>query len=274
MSKSATSYLKNLFLDIFFPKICVGCGRHDTWLCEKCQRQIILIKKPFCPSCQMLNSTGSFCSRCRPKFNFTGAILAGYYHDPILKELIHGLKYRGITNLTPILARLLIPSLISHLTTPTLTEPTLRSASRPCVGIGTPTPLGVGADNGQLTTIFIPIPLHSSRRRERGFNQAELICRELKKLLTADGYRVNIIANRLVRRANNRAQIELTHQERLENVRDIFSWRGGKLNIKAKRIFLVDDVITTGATMNEAAKTIKPHLSSNVQIWALAVAKG
>lgn len=94
--------------------------------------------------------------------------------------------------------------------------------------------------------VVLPIPLHRSRQRSRGFNQAELVLRRAG---------IDQPEGRLLRRKKTRAQFGLSQGERLANVRGAFAWEGPKL--AGMTVVLVDDVITTGATANECARVLK-----------------
>ena len=119
--------------------------------------------------------------------------------------------------------------------------------------------------------ILIPIPLNEKRRRWRGFNQAEEIGKELSKFLPARlasqgeaGGKLPLVSDCLLRVKNNYPQVELSEKERKENVKDIFFCQNKK-EIFGKKILLVDDVYTTGATMEEAARILKESGAKEVR---------
>jgi len=125
--------------------------------------------------------------------------------------------------------------------------------------------------------ILIPIPLNEKRRRWRGFNQAEEIGKELSKFLPARlasqgeaGGKLPLVSNCLLRVKNNYPQVELSEKERKENVKDIFFCQNKK-EIFGKKILLVDDVYTTGATMEESARILKE--SGAKEVWGIVVAR-
>ena len=121
-----------------------------------------------------------------------------------------------------------------------------------------------GSSNG-ANFILIPIPLNEKRRRWRGFNQAEEIGKELSKFL-----KIPLVKNCLKRIKNAQPQVELSEKERRENVKDIFFCQNKK-EIFGKKILLVDDVYTTGATMEEAARILKE--SGAKKIFGVVVAR-
>jgi len=99
--------------------------------------------------------------------------------------------------------------------------------------------------------ILLPIPLNEKRLRWRGFNQAEEIAKELSQF-----FKIPLVRNCLLRIKNNQPQVELKEMARKNNIKNVFSCQNQK-EIMGKKILLVDDVYTTGATMEEAAKVLK-----------------
>lgn len=112
--------------------------------------------------------------------------------------------------------------------------------------------------------LIIPIPLHKKRFNWRGFNQSELIAKELSYL---SGWPLCL---NLLKIKNTAEQASLNEKKRLENQRDAFQWQGGDL--RGKKILLLDDIITTGATISEAAKVLRQ--AGAEKIMAVALAKG
>ena len=136
---------------------------------------------------------------------------------------------------------------------------------------------GLSAFTSDLTLwpeVLIPVPLSNKRHRERGYNQAQLLCDELSRI-------TNIPNLPLLRRTRHtQAQSELNRDQRLENLQSAFSCRvnnggniGGEHNSKSYRhIAIVDDVITTGATINEACQAIlaaMPHVT--ISVWCMSL---
>lgn len=117
--------------------------------------------------------------------------------------------------------------------------------------------------------ILVPVPLHKKRYLQRGFNQSELICKSI-----GDIFGNKIETRILKRKINNKPQAKLSDSERKENVRDIFEVDGSTQadHLFHKTIVLVDDVYTTGSTMQECAKVLKKHGFSSVR--GLVLAKG
>lgn len=159
--------------------------------------------------------------------------IAGNYEDKLLQKLIKKYKYHFMKPLGEILARFLIT--FWHFQNE------------------------VPAD-----LLIIPLPLTAKRLRWRGFNQAEVIARYFSQHFSYE------LCLDLKRTGKQAAQADLDESDRLENIKNVFHWSGK--NLEGKNILLIDDVITTGATINEAAKTLKQAGAG--AIYGLVLAKG
>ena len=116
---------------------------------------------------------------------------------------------------------------------------------------------------------LVPIPLHKKRYAERGFNQAELLAHHIVGTCHGMSLQNDIIS----RTKYTHAQAQLSHEERKLNMQNIFTVNKKKIDlIKDKKILLIDDVYTTGATMNECAKILKKYDAK--EIWGITIAKG
>lgn len=113
--------------------------------------------------------------------------------------------------------------------------------------------------------ILIPIPLAKKRQKERGFNQSEEIGKELSKFL-----KIPLVNNALIKVRETLPQVELSGKEREENIKGAF-WCRDENMVKNKTIFLVDDVFTTGSTMEEAARVLKE--AGAKKVWGITVAR-
>jgi ComF family protein len=221
-------------LDLIYPKECVSCGVEGSWLCSKCQQEIITIESPFCPKCKRLTQNGQFCRNCRKNYYLTGIIIAGHFKFGPLREAIHTYKYDGVFGLEKIFRRLLICRLKGRL------------------------PKG--------EKVIIPIPLHRQKEVKRGFNQAE----RLAKLIAKD---LNLpIETKIIKRIKEtRPQINLKREERFKNIKDAFKIINQE-KVENKTVLLVDDVTTTGMTLNEAAKVLRK--AGAKEIWGVVIAQG
>lgn len=215
--------LKNFLLDLLFPKKCYGCGYDNIWLCQKCLANLKLYEGEV----------------PRALNNIRDLIIAGEYKDKVLSDLITAFKF-GFNK------ELVVPLFIF-----------LKSALDKKILI----------DNlsGKLwqDILIIPIPLHKKRKKWRGFNQSELIARELSNYY---GWPLSLD---LVKIKNTSTQVELSEDKRLNNLKEVFKWIGEPIT---QTILLIDDVITSGATINEAEITLKN--AGATRIIKVAIAKG
>jgi ComF family protein len=232
-----TEKIKNFLLDFFFPKFCFGCGREGSYLCPDCQSILEISQYQYC-LCQKPNRlpTGGKCPKCRSK-KLDGLYFAIDYQNILIKKLIQGFKYNPF-----------IKELAGTLTSLIITHFQLLD-NKPDFS----------------NSILVPIPLNEKRLRWRGFNQAGEIAQGLAKFL-----KIPVARNCLTRIKNNHPQVKLAAEERKENIKDIFICQNQK-EICGKKIFLVDDVYTTGATMEEAALILKK--AGAKEVWGVVVAR-
>jgi len=231
---------KNIILDILFPPLCLNCHKtliteqklQTQYLCDVCYNSIQLNTSLFCPVCRLrLAENKKICSHAN---YLLGA--AGNYDDPVLRNLIHYFKYNSFENLTPILGELIIKYI----------------------------------ENCKFKIenyIVIPIPLHRSKERQRGFNQSKLLAEYIARQLN-----LNLI-DALKRTKNTKPQAQCKNNEsRTENIKNCFKINDSAIElIKNKNILLIDDVFTTGSTINEAVQILKQNGAQ--KIIALVVAK-
>lgn len=238
--KNVFSYL----IDLFFPKNCLNCGQAETWLCQDCSRKINRRLWQNCPICGQANYWGEY---CLPHRRFLDGLWAATdYQDNLVQSIIKIYKYRFVKDLTTILNQWLIA----------LVEQMLKV--RQAVAAEPPLFLRQFVEN-----IIIPVPLSRRRRNWRGFNQSEILAKGV-----ADFFNLTIKTDGLARRRHTKPQTELTEERRLKNLQTAFVWRGESLI--GKNIILVDDVTTTGATLQECAKVLKQAGAS--QVWGLVLA--
>ncbi|MEW6610161.1 MAG: hypothetical protein AB1352_00815 [Patescibacteria group bacterium] len=234
LSKSFASTALNLIT----PRECFHCGRVGAWLCERCTASFPLLHPIPCPLCRRPTTRGSAHSQCRKKLGLEGCLLAADLSNRMLEQLLYGLKYHGLQSAAMLCARLLARVLSEY------------------------TPLSGLADRN--AAVLCPIPLHPQRARERGYNQADLISNALS-------YELSLPTRALLTRTRaTRDQVKLNRAQRLQNLTGAFEpYKNATLQEEV--VFLVDDVVTSGATMHAAASALRtqwPHLT----IWGLAVA--
>ena len=220
--------------DFLFPLNCLGCGVKDTFLCDSCFRKLTRLED-FCPFCLMPSLYGATCRHCQKKHSLDGAFVALNYSQPLVKKLIKKTKYQPY--LFPLLSNV----------TEALTEKIKKS--------------NFLKNPGKF--ILLPIPLTSKKNAQRGYNQTEIIAEKLKNDL---GLLLDL--KTLKKQKETRAQSQLNLRERRKNVNDCFKITR---EVKGKNFILVDDLITSGSTLDEAAKVLK--MKGAYKVWAFVLGR-
>ena len=214
LTNSYKPYVSAL-VDLFYPQRCVGCGRRASdLLCPACFEALPDVGRPVCGRCGMPTAFETFvCEECKNlDFGFESA-RAPLRYEGVGKEIVHALKYRGYTR---VVDRLAAPLMVGTL------------------------------DTGHRFDAVVPVPLHHSRLRRRGFNQAELLARGVARNINAP------VSDTLQVVRRTRDQVDLSASERRENVAGAYASRGRLRGT----ILLIDDVFTTGATMSSCAESL------------------
>lgn len=235
----ATTYLRHLvsfWLDVVFPPVCANCRRVGWMLCPDCLAQMPRVPDDICARCGRFThldaerSPGRICDQCRATPPVLSMMRAPLRYDEPVSTLIHRFKYEGYFALGGPLARFLI-------------EDSPAWAPYP--------------------DIILPIPIHDRRRRRRGYNQSELLARPL-----AEHMGIPFQSSAIRRIRHTKPQVGLGPQERHENVRDAF--RSDETAVRGRHVLLVDDVLTTGATLTAAAESLLASGATSVQAYCLA----
>lgn len=249
MLKRYYFFIKSFLSSLLFPRICVGCGKDIRWICDECLKTIDIIREPFCPECRRPTLAGEFCENCRSRFALDGIFICANFGEGVLKEAIHQFKYNSIADIGGVLGKIMIGKMKNY-------ESSLGSTRDKRI-----------MNQEWEFDLVVPVPLHKKRLRERGFNQSEILARAICR----DGHFV-LAKNILIRKKYTTPQMELDREQRLENLKDVFEFVGDNDFLKNKNILLVDDVTTTGATLEECAKILKQNGAEKV--WAIVLAKG
>jgi len=226
-------------IDFFLPKKCVVCGELETHLCRRCERELGLATQ-ICPMCEEESLMGWTHDACKRKVGMDGLICLFEYGDPGVRKVVDAIKY-GFDKW--------------------LVETVLH---------------GMVLETGVNFDYIVPVPLYFYRYNWRGFNQAEIIATEVQKQIGGE------VKNLLVRHKNTKQQALMkSREERIENIRGAFSIKNQKhknsktlnvedLDLKGKKVLLVDDVFTTGSNMKECCKVLK---KAGVEIiWGFVMA--
>ncbi|MBI5118834.1 ComF family protein [Candidatus Poribacteria bacterium] len=236
--------LKNLFL----PALCHKCGERilteeNLYFCETCWATIDLVREPKCPRCGRphprrpgFEAPESFvCLECAEQKSWVERTHAAALHAGVLRDAIHLLKYRRKRLIAVPLSRLILETVFKEI-------------------------------DAAAYDAIIPVPLHRSRLRRRGYNQSDLIARNLCAVLGATHLPI-------LKRVKDTASFSmLGAQQRRNQIKDAFR-TVPDANVKKKRLLLVDDVVTTGATTNECARMLRKAGAQSVDVVSVAAAK-
>lgn len=226
-------------LNSFLKQTCVLCANHEggkLGLCGACQKNLPWHASPQCPQCGLL-SDGLACGSClnaSPSFDATHTL---FTYDYPLDRLLQHYKYRESLHLANTFASLFIDKKLSNALV------TQQNA------------------NPKIDRI-IPMPMHDTRLKQRGFNQALEITRRISKYM-----RIELDYTSCQRTKLTPPQASLPLKERIKNIRGVFHCHQ---NLQGLNIAIVDDVMTTGASLNELAKTLKQAGAAHVECWVIA----
>lgn len=220
-------------LDIVYPPYCVSCGVSDpTWFCSVCRSKVEYLEPPYCVRCGIPCTTG-LCTKCRDtRHSFTSAHSATQFSEPIV-EVIHQFKYGRHIVLADPLAEIMIERFSK-------------------------------TDLQGKFDLIVAIPEEDSRLIDRGFNQAEELAIRLAKTVSVD-YCPNI----LTKTRKTSRQVGLSAEARARNLLGAYSVARPE-TIVGRNVLVVDDVMTTGSTLEEAARALKEAGASHIRAYTLA----
>ena len=240
-SVSGWGRLKKILLDLFFPLKCLVCGRYGVWLCQPCLDSFPLQKFFLCPGCLKPSFQGQTHPDCQKNTALDGLLVASDWQFKPLKTLIHSLKYNFATDISPILAELIVKRIDQSVWFKKIIK--------------------------DKKVTLAPVPLHRTKLRQRGFNQSALIAECL-----AEKFALKLSLELLRKNKNTLPQAKLSGAKRRKNIVGAYQV-DEKLLGGNETLIILDDVITTGSTLNECAKAVK-QIYPLTSVWALAVAKG
>ena len=212
---------------LFYPPVCSICSAsvdHDAYLCRECERKLPRISPPFCATCSEPFSgaiTDTFsCANCAHRRLYFESAVAVYRSRGIVRRLVHELKYSD---------QLHLRNIVGQWVNEALDDERLRDRE---------------------FDLLVPVPLHPARKRDRGYNQAEEIARLVSRRRGRPCQAV------LERTRYTTTQTQFDRTERMENLHDAFRLRR-KADVRGLRVLLIDDVLTTGATLSECARVLR-----------------
>ncbi len=222
--------------DLLVPRRCGLCGAFGAFLCPGCRAALPRITGPICASCGDATAGGALCARCAAASNgqpLLDAVVAACRFEGPARDLVHRLKYERLSALAAPMGAVLAEA----------------------------------AALGRLPDLLVPVPLHPRRQRDRGFNQAA-------ELAAAAGAVLGVgVAPRLLARVRPTAQQarQPNAAARAANVAGAFAVRPrGGPPLTGRSVALVDDVVTTGATVGACAAALRQAGTVEVMAWAFA----
>ncbi len=229
----------NHLLDIVVPRLCIACGtftKGQTPFCPQCEAKIKLILPPYCPICGKPLPKGNqphICGSCLQEIPFFDKARSVFYYQNSIREAIIKFKFAESLSLTDFWVKSILKHLNSFIE--------------------------------QISPDLIcPVPLHITRLRQRGYNQSWLIAKKLGKNIG-----IKSRARVLMKRKVTLDQVGLSMAKRKLNVRNSFEVNP-KEKVAKKCILLIDDVFTSGSTVNECARILKKSGAKRVYVITLA----
>ena len=203
-------------LDLVFPQRCVGCDSFGSLICDECAATMTPALAPRCDVCWMAFRWGSICSGCssdRPEFQ---QMRSAFVYEGVARDAVIALKFRGLSSIAPLMAAMMAERIL---------------------------------DWGPPVDIIAHVPLASRRKKERGYDQAGLLAKELSKHL-----KLPHEPRALKRIRHTVSQVDQPDEDaRRRNVADAFS--AGSRSVEGS-VLLVDDVVTTGSTLDACAEVL------------------
>lgn len=226
-------------LSLIYPPRCQMCGKSlpvfdRRVLCEICYNNIKLNTGPFCKRCGKFYSyEDCICESCKVGTYYFDRSYSACVYDGVIRECIHNFKYNGGLSLERLFKNLMIEFAEKHI-------------------------------DMRRYNWLIPVPLHRVKYKERTFNQSAILAAYLSKR-----FKIAMLKNNLLRTRLGKPQMMLPKNKRLEGIKDSFKIKNPSL-LKDKSVLLIDDVFTTGATVNECSKVLKAAGASSVEVLTLA----
>jgi ComF family protein len=231
-------------LDLFFPKFCLGCRKEGTFLCDDCRALLDIAEHNYClceshPLRLPKDAKTGKCNRCSDK-KLAGLYFAlSYKEKQLAKKLIYQFKYAPyLKDLAKTLASIIIEHLVLS---------------------------GKNTEEIWQNSVLVAVPIDNKKLKTRGYNQSEELAKELSKFL-----KIPAILGNLVKIKSTKPQMESSREERLANLENAFAIKNPE-EFSGKKVFIVDDVYTTGSTMSECAKIIRKAGAKSV--WGICIAR-
>ena len=221
---------------VIYPKVCLYCndvGHNEMDLCERCFQNLPWVEYA-CQRCALPlpNSNSSLCGACANRELYFDYASAPFQFDDFIRDAIYQFKFNQKLNQGKLLAQLLL----QH----------------------------IEGQQLEIPDLIIPVPLHKKRMQQRGYNQALEIARIVSKYIGSELDYKAVYRNR-----DTSVQMDLPAKQRHKNVKGAFSVKKNSTVFKNKHVCILDDVMTTGNTVNEMAKCLKKIKVSKVGVWCI-----
>ncbi|MEX1064194.1 MAG: ComF family protein [Candidatus Paceibacterota bacterium] len=231
--------LRKMILDLIFPRRCLGCeillgDNSESTICPGCLSEITTGYMLRCAFCNLITPNGVTCDLCKPGHSLDQLLVTTSYDNPLVEKIMKTMKYRFVKSLAHDISSLMIDYLHKRL-----------------------------LDKENLT--IIPIPLHRLRLNWRGFNQSEVIAERISNHLD-----LKLLTDAVARKDNNQSQASIPNRaSRATNTTGIFKCIKPE-SVKNKNILLIDDISTTGSTLDECAKELKSAGANRIMGFVFA----
>jgi competence protein ComFC len=210
--------LQNEVIDLFFPRSCLGCGEVGDFICLRCSKKLPRLLPPVCQRCGRPESGGMFCRECWGTHNQINSIRSVFVFEGTIRRSVHEFKYRNLRSIAACLAKFMAEYFVEY---------------------------GLSAD------VLMPVPMHENRLKKRGYNQSQLLAGKLAEMIS-----VPVRGDMLKRVVDNKPQARTASvDERRCNMKDAFTCLSGE--VSGQDIIVIDDVCTSGATLEACAAALK-----------------
>lgn len=223
--------LQREVIDLFFPRLCVGCGKVGDFICIKCSKKLSRLLPPVCQRCGKPESSGAYCRECWGKHNDLNMIRSVFVFEGTIRSAIHEFKYRNLRSIAGCLSRYMADYFLEQ---------------------------HLAAD------VLLPVPMHENRLKRRGYNQSELLAGRIAGIIS-----VPARGDLLRRVRDNKPQTRTAcAEERRSNMRDAFACTSSE--VSGKDVVIIDDVCTSGATLEACAAALKLKGANKISGFTLA----
>ena len=230
----------NSIMNFILPKVCIICKKFisdkNIPLCNECFKKIKFINSNYCVKCGIvLNYGGEHCYECLKsnRKKFYEYLRSVCVYDGVIKDIIHLFKYSNKEYLYTFLGDLMVEYIKKE-------------------------------QNFLNVDLIVPVPLHWYKKFQRSYNQSDLLTKYIAKKLN-----MKFELNNLYRKKFTKSQTKLNREKRIKNVRGVFDIKNPD-EFDKRKILLIDDVTTTGATLNECAWILKKAGASKIYGLTLA----